>query len=541
MLKIVAVVDKENSALDRLAKGVIPYHDNLDYSVVDVHPKRPDPSQLNRFENLAAEADIIDFQYFKTAQSLLNLYPWLKDKKLILTHNNPYSYKDDKWEWADMNVGNNREIVDGLKEQGTQNVEYVPITVDANFWTYKREWQPNKTVIMVANRIESKKGILPVAIACADAGLRLVLVGAISDRNYFHSIIQTGCVEFHEQISDEKLRELYYQSTIHVCNSVDGFESGTMPILESMLCGVPVLTRRIGHVPDLYNEENMVIYEGNNEDTIAIRHELERMLLDPKKLEEMRGKAWNTAKTRNFERRAYEYQRLYRKVLSDKPSVSVIVPINDNPEVIRACLNAIANQDYPNLEIIICDDLGSQDDPRHINCKLARNFAKTVSFPVRYIYTAGIEEVDAWDSEFVEIYDYGLARARNQGIIEATGDIVVFCDQRQIMAPNCVTELVNSLIPRTWVYGNKGRANPDFVENLSAIYRSEIITAGMFCERITQYGGMTQEVRSRTRKQGIKHVYVESAKATPMGKSSNRNTKKLDIIKSKNTLFKMGL
>lgn len=529
MLKIVAIVDKENSALDRLAKGVVPYHDNLDYSVIDVHPKRPDPSQLNRFENLAAEADIIDFQYFKTAQTLLRLYPWLKDKKLILSHNNPYSYKEDKWDWADINVGNNREIVDGLKAQGTKNVEYVPITVNARFWEYKREWKPNKTVIMVANRIESKKGILPVAIACADAGLKLILVGAISDRNYFHSVIQTGCVEFHEQISDEKLRELYHQATIHVCNSVDGFESGTMPILEAMLCGVPVLTRRVGHVPDLYNEENMVIYEGGNEDTIAIRHELERMLLDPKKLDEMRGKAWQTAKTRDFERRAYEYQRLYRKVLSDKPSVSVVVPIYENLDVIRACLNAIANQDYPNLEIIIADDRCDVDVDSVIN-----SFKQTVSFPVAHLNNTIVSGGELYD-------DYGLARARNKGILAATGDIIVFCDQRQIMEPNCVTELVNSLIPRTWVYGNKGRANPDFVENLSAIYRDEIITAGMFCERITQYGGMTQEVRSRTRKQGIKHIYVESAKATPMGKSSNRNTKKADIIKSKNTLFKMGL
>lgn len=61
MLKVLAVVDKTGTALDRLAKGVVQYHSNLDYSVVDVHPKRPDDSQLARFEELAREADIIDF------------------------------------------------------------------------------------------------------------------------------------------------------------------------------------------------------------------------------------------------------------------------------------------------------------------------------------------------------------------------------------------------------------------------------------------------------------------------------------------------
>lgn len=524
MLKVTCVVEKVGTALDRLAKGVIPYHDNIDYAVVDVHPKRPDPEQLQGFEDSARDADIVDFQYFRTAQMLLEKYPWLREKKLILTHNNPYSYKEDKWEWPNMNVGNNKEIVDGLKEQGSPNVEYVPIVVDANFWTFKREWAPNKTVIMVANRIESKKGILPVAIACADAGLKMILVGAISDRNYHHSIMQTGCVEFFEQISDEKLKELYHKSTIHVCNSVDNFESGTMPILEAMLCGVPVLTRNIGHVPDLYNEENMVIHEGSNEDTIAIRHAFQRMLLDPKKMDEMRNKAWQTAKTRNFERRAYEYQKLYRKVLSNAPSVSIVVPINDGPDVIRTCLNAIANQDYPNIELIVCDD-------GDIDQGLVENFAATVSFPVRAIKTCANYPED----------DYGLARARNIGILEATGDIMVFCDQRQIMEPDCVSELVKHLVPRTWVYGNKGRKTPEFVENLSAIYRKEIIRAGMFCERITQYGGATQEVRSRTREQGIKHIYVESARAMAMGKSPKTDQRRLDIIKSKNQLFKIGL
>ena len=109
-----------------------------------------------------------------------------------------------------------------------------------------------------------------------------------------------------------------------------------------------------------------------------------------------------------------------------------------------------------------------------------------------------------------------------------------------IMDRDCVTHLVKNLAMRKWVYGNKG-GKKDFVENLSAIYKIDIVRAGMFCERIDSYGGMSQEVRVRTRMQGITHEYVEEAKATPSGKSSNRNQKRADIIKMKNKLFKMGL
>ncbi len=535
MLKVVAVVDKTGTALDRLAQGAAPYHTNLDYTVCDVHPKRPDDQQLARFEAAARDAEVIDFQYFRSALMLLERYPWLADKKLILTHNNPYSIYEQQWTHFSRLVANNKTMLKNLEEHTGREIDYIPLTVNADFWTFKREWEPNKNVIMVANRIESKKGILPVAIACGDLGLRLKLVGAISDRSYFYEIMQTGAVDYFEQIPDDKLRELYWGSTIHVCNSVDNFESGTLPILEAMLAGVPVLTRNVGHVPDLLADGNLVVSDHDPEDNQAIQRALEKMLQDPKALETQRERAWQTAKARNHERRAYEYQKLYRAVLSPAATVSVVVPIHDKPEVIRACLNAIAEQDYPNLELLVVDDSPQtyrqdesgklfQDDDQ----VLVRDFAQTVSIPVRYINSSHND-------------DYGLARARNMGIVEATGEIMLFCDQRQIMEPDCVTELVKQLVPRTWVYGNKGAGKKDFVENLSAIYRDDIIRAGMFCERITQYGGMTQEIRSRTRAQGIKHVYVESAKATPMGKSSNRNAKRHEIIKSKNMLFRMGL
>lgn len=524
MLKVLAVTDKQGSAIDRLAQGMAQYHTNLNYVVCDIHPKRPSDEQLARFERELADTDIVDFQYFKTALMLIERYPDLAFKHRILAHHNPYSIQGD-WSNFERIVANNKTIQRDLEQFTGREIDYIPNTVDANFWTFKREWEPNKNVIMVANRIESKKGILPVAVACGDLGLKLILVGSISDRNYFHEILQTGAVEYHEQISDEALRELYWSSTIHVCNSVDNFESGTLPMLEAMLCGVPVATRNIGQVPDIYSEGNLVVTNHDPENNLFIHQTLEKMLSDPKALREQREKAWQTAKTRNHERRAYEYQKLYRRVLSDATPVSVVVPIYDHPEVIRACLNAVANQDYPNIELIVCDDNYYIKADGHYD--LVRDFASTVSFPVRYLATGN--------------HDYGLARARNQGIIEATGELIVFCDQRQIMEPNCISELVKNLVPRTWVYGNKGREHPEFVENLSAIFRREIIQAGMFSERITQYGGLTQEVRSRTRQQGIKHVYVETAKATAMGKSGKSDQRRLDIIKSKNTLFKMGL
>lgn len=525
MLKIIALVDKQGTALDRLAQGVAKYHDNVDYKVLAVHPKRPDPQQLADFESEAKDADIIDAQYYRTLNKLRELYPWLKNKKTILTHNNPYAVEEQEWNDVDMNVGNNDYITKRLGEITEKPVEYVPLTVDTDFWAFNPDWQPNKNVIMVANRIESKKGILPVAIACADLNLHFILVGAISNMDYMQAIMATGNVEFHEQISDQKLKELYHKSTIHVCNSVDKFESGTLPILESMLCGVPVLTREIGHVPELNNGENMYLLNGVPEDVEGIKDKLLEIISDKKRLSQTRDRAWQTAKVRSNERRAYMYQKLYRQVLSDETPVSVVVPIYDKPEIISKCLNAIAEQTHKNIEVLVCND-GDSD-----NKEIVDDFAKYVNFPVRYIATD--------NGQIVPDY-YGLAKARNLGIIEATGEVIVFCDERMIMEPNCISEFLKYLKPKTWLYGNKG-AKKEFVENLSCAYRTDVINFGLFNERITKYGGLSQETRNRFKNQGGRTEFVEGAKAIPSGKSSNRNRKKQDIIEMKNLLWKINL
>lgn len=528
MFKVTCVVDKEGTALDRLGKGVAPYMNSMDYNVVAVHPKRPSATQLEKFKKLAMTSDVIDYQYFKTAEMLRSKFDWLKKIPSILTHNNPYSITEGDWSDYDVVVGNNREIYTKLQDITTTRVEYIPLTVEPYQWPYHEKLTEKKVVIMVANRIESKKGILPVAKACKELGIKMNLVGAVSQPDYFQEIIDTGVVHFAQEVTNDKLTELYHESSLHICNSVDNFESGTMPILESMFAGVPVLTRKVGHVPDIMKEDtvqkkkmvtNMFINEGDPEDVDNLVNLITEAFSDRNRLERVRQEAWLSVKDRNFDRRAYSYKRLYRELTPQTP-VTIVLPISNKPEITSKTLNAISNQTYRNLEVIIIDD-GTEPQSNQLF-----EFAKTVSFPIDYIRLGG--------------NGYNLAMARNVAAIEATSDILIFCDQRMIMDNNCVEEFVNNLKPNTWLYGNKG-AKKDFVENLSCIYRDDFVKFGMFNERMTHYGGLSQETRSRARKQGINIEYVESAKANPEGKSSNRNKKRYEIMEMKNILWKIGL
>lgn len=537
-LKVVSIVDKQATALDRLARGVIPYHDNLDYKVLDFHPKRPSPEQLATVEKECRSADVIDYQYFRTAEKIREIFPWIKEIKSVLTHNNPYSITESDWNDYEVVVGNNQYIFNSLKGITRSRVESIALVADPYFWKYNEDYKFEKSVIMVANRIEAKKGILPVARACKIIGAKMYLVGAISDMDYFREIIATGVVEFAQQISDEALRELYYQAGIHVCNSIDNFESGTLPILEAMFCGVPVVSRSVGHVPDIKDGENIILNTKDPEDAEHLSNLLRDTFADlfggsgstegvnynlndktRSRTNNRRSDAWFTIKDRNFERRAYQYQRLYRS-LTEGESVSVIMPVAEHEETTKRSVNAVLNQTHKNLELIVIDD-GDEKQERVI-----KDLKKFSSIPLKYIP--------------IKEEGYNLARARNLGIIQSTSNVIVFCDQRMVMEPDAVGEFLKELKIHRWVYGNKG-AKKEFVENFSAIYRDDIVTLGMFNERCDRYGAMSQEVRSRAKRQAFDLYYTESAKATPAGKSSNRNRKKIEIMESKNWLWEVGL
>lgn len=95
------------------------------------------------------------------------------------------------------------------------------------------------------------------------------------------------------------------------------FCGNTMPVLESMACGLPVLTRiqGIGHIPDLYDGKNMHILESKDEENVEeIKAGLKRMIDDRRYRISLRNAAAETAKTRSDKWRAAEYDKLYESI-----------------------------------------------------------------------------------------------------------------------------------------------------------------------------------------------------------------------------------
>lgn len=519
-MKIVVTVDKKNSAIDRLARDVQKNLPHLDIVICETHPKRPDPEQLDNFKREIADADIWDAQYWKSAKLLLDLFPnELRDKPKILAHHNPYNLLAEDWKEFNAVVVNNQSMQKDLKDS-----TLIHNAVDLSFFQFQREMPKSQKVIMVAARIEGKKGILPVAEACKALGYQMILVGSVSDKEYFDKIMATGVVDFRENISNEDLLKAYYESAIFVCNSVDHFESSVNPILESMGTGVPVLTRKVGCVPDIYDDTNMVVRKGEPEDIEDLKEELKKLMEDKEKREKIRSNAWKSVKLRDSIRRALRYEKLYWDAFQPNQTlISVIIPTFNRANIsLGKVIGSILTQSWEAKEIIISDD-GSTDGTKEAVMALNKKFPT----PIKYVNTNTPNE-------------YNLAYAKNLGVIEAVGEILVFMDDRYEAEPDMLSEFAKNLYPKTWVYGNKG-TKKDFVENVSCIYRQEFIDAGMFNQSCKLYGFQSQELRNRFKKQGFKFKFIESAKVKTLFETKNKYKKRDEIISAKNILWRMGL
>ncbi|MBK1794449.1 glycosyltransferase family 2 protein [Devosia sp. WQ 349] len=120
------------------------------------------------------------------------------------------------------------------------------------------------------------------------------------------------------------------------------------------------------------------------------------------------------------------------RAVNDYPIVSVVIPTFNRGAAISRSVESAANQDWPNIEIIIVDDHSTDDTWQYI---------QTIKSPrVRAVR----HEVNG-----------GGGRARNTGIDEAKGDFIAFLDSDDYWSPDKISrqmEVSTSRGDKTVVY-----------------------------------------------------------------------------------------
>jgi GT2 family glycosyltransferase len=104
----------------------------------------------------------------------------------------------------------------------------------------------------------------------------------------------------------------------------------------------------------------------------------------------------------------------------NKLLVSVIIPVYNRADEIHKCLDALANQTYPDelFEILVVDDY-STDNLKSVVGKYKK---------VRYVLN---------DLEFC------LPAARNKGVQKAKGEVIIFLDDDSVVGPDYIQNTVN--------------------------------------------------------------------------------------------------
>ena len=110
--------------------------------------------------------------------------------------------------------------------------------------------------------------------------------------------------------------------------------------------------------------------------------------------------------------------------IGDKGMVSVLIPVYNCENTLRRCLNSLAAQTYPDLEILLLND-GSTDNSLQI-CR----------------------EYKSIDDRFhiLDLPHAGVAAARNQGLKACHGKYLMFADADDLVSDNYVERLLEVLL-----------------------------------------------------------------------------------------------
>ncbi len=282
--------------------------------------------------------------------------------------------------------------------------------------------------LLTVGRLVSRKGHLKVLEAMkdipnstytivGDGPMRKEILDAIKELNL------ESRVTILQHVSDGKLPEVYATHDVFVMpstkSSIDREGFGIVA-LEAALFGLPVIaTNQPGVDEAVVQGRTGVLID----DTIADLAVAITTLANDESLRHQFGKNGRERVIAEFtrEKTMGVFQKVKGKDLAPSSSVSIVIPTYQHANTIGRCIASILKQTYSPIEIIVIDD-GSTDNTTEVLQKFDGK--------IRVIRQSNA----------------GANPARNRGLVEATGDFVMFCDADVVMNSKMIEEFVFALV-----------------------------------------------------------------------------------------------
>jgi glycosyltransferase involved in cell wall biosynthesis len=172
-------------------------------------------------------------------------------------------------------------LVKGINEMVVKKKHVIiPNVVDTSLFFFKKEKYSVFTYIHVSNMVPLKnvKGILDAfyALSQKTENVQLILVGN-RDREYVNYAAQLGLlnriVYFRGEIAYREVAKEMQSAHILIQNS--NIENAPCVISEAVCCGLPVISTRVGGIPEMINSSNGMLI--NSSDAAALCEAMLRM------------------------------------------------------------------------------------------------------------------------------------------------------------------------------------------------------------------------------------------------------------------------
>jgi len=497
--------------------------------MVCVHPRGLANAIIPLRDAIEEGIDFWHGQYWNSANQMLESVVGLENIPKLLTHHNHHCL--DKSDWREYS-GLNEMTEWGCEKlrQKHEHVYKIPHGIDLDRFKYIDEYPPKHDVptIGYVGRVVPWKNLDKICKAAKKLGYKVVGTGYVDKPDYWEKEIKQyvddGTLDFVGGIGRSAMcpvnikDELYSKMDVFCMYSTGEKESGTLPLLEAMASGVPVLATEQGMARDLISHnKNGIIFDDDTFET-----ELSRVMKDVGLRKSLRKKGWNTVKHNSEQKMARDYAKTYYDIIwNGQPVVSVIIPTYNRFTKLIDTILSVDSDDYPAKEIIVIDD--NSDDETKMACQKLKKEIKT---PLLYLNT--------------ERDGYNLAMARNMGVVESLGSVLLFLDDRFELKGGL--EHISQVPNGEWHWGKKiinGSASTkrSFIENFSWIKKKDFVAGGMFNERITCYGGMSQITREQYNGK-VEFIYDEDATAIEHLRA--RGDKRKDIWKAKEIIAKLN-
>jgi glycosyltransferase involved in cell wall biosynthesis len=264
----------------------------------------------------------------------------------------------------------------------------------ANFWPHKN----HERLFEAMARLHKAGSALPLVLTGAEDE-RMVTLRALARRLGIESLIH-----YAGYVPKEDLPCIYRGAAALVFPSL--FEGFGFPIVEAFCCECPVICSNTTSCPEIAEDAAVLV---DPEDVDSIAAAIDQVVRDQRTRERLVQAGSRIAGRYATDQMAQTtLQHLLAAIARHDqeevparplPRISVVTPSFDQGEFIRATIDSVLTQEYPDLEYWVIDG-GSSDDT------------------VRILESYGSRLL--WISE----KDAGQADAVNKGLARATGDII---------------------------------------------------------------------------------------------------------------------